>query len=346
MKKTLPVLIVTAFLLMLYPTDLFAMHIAEGFLPGKWSIIWSVVALPFIIISGVSIKKAMAERPKLKIILAMAGAFAFVLSSLKLPSVAGSSSHATGIGLGAILFGPWPMVIIALIVLLFQALLLAHGGLTTLGANLFSMGIAGPFVAYFIYRGLKAMKASNSVAVFFGAALGDLFTYVVTSIQLGLAFPAEAGLMFSIMKFMGIFAVTQIPLAIVEGLLTVVVFNIVLKNAPDEMASLNFEMGKTVSGKRTLVMNIVAVMICVALIFVPFLAYQGEYSGTDDQGMDAITEIDENYEPWFNSIFEPGSDQMEVTLFSLQTAIGAGLLGYFIGNMKKKAKKKNEHTSS
>ncbi len=346
MKKTVPVLIVTAFLLMLYPSDLFAMHIAEGFLPAKWSIIWSIVALPFIIVSGVSIKKAMADHPKLKIILAMAGAFAFVLSSLKLPSVAGSSSHATGIGLGAILFGPWPMVIIGLIVLLFQALLLAHGGLTTLGANLFSMGIAGPFMAYFIYKALKAMKASNSVAVFFGAALGDLFTYVITSIQLGLAFPAEAGLMFSVMKFMSIFAVTQIPLAIMEGLLTVVVFNIVMKNAPEEMAALHFEMGKTVTGKKTLVMNIVAVIICVALVFVPFLAYHGDYTGTDDQGMEAIAEIDENYEPWFTSIFEPSSDQMEVTLFSLQTAIGAGLLGFFIGRIKRKPKQNHDNASS
>ncbi len=184
MKKTMFVLIATLGLMLFYPGELFAMHIAEGFLPAKWSVIWSVLALPFIIISGVSIKKAMKDHPKLKIILAMAGAFAFVLSSLKLPSVAGSSSHATGIGLGAILFGPWPMVIIALIVLLFQALLLAHGGITTLGANLFSMGIAGPIVAYLIYRGLKAIKASDGIAVFFGASLGNLFTYVVTSIQL------------------------------------------------------------------------------------------------------------------------------------------------------------------
>ena len=62
-------------------------------------------------------------------LLAFAGAFIFVLSALKLPSVTGSCSHPTGTGLGAILFGPLPMAVMGCIALLFQALLLAHGGL-------------------------------------------------------------------------------------------------------------------------------------------------------------------------------------------------------------------------
>ena len=62
------------------------------------------------------------------------------------------------------------------------------------------------------------------MSVFLAASLGDLFTYCVTSIQLGLDHPSEVGgIMASIVRFMGVFAVTQIPLAIVEGLLTVVV---------------------------------------------------------------------------------------------------------------------------
>ena len=59
----------------------------------------------------------------------------------------------TGTGLGAILFGPAAMSVLGLIVLLFQAVLLAHGGLTTLGANTFSMAVAGPFVSYFLFSG-------------------------------------------------------------------------------------------------------------------------------------------------------------------------------------------------
>src|SRR3712207_6965420 len=62
----------------------------------------------------------------------------FVLSAVKLPSFTGSSSHPTGTGAGAVLFRPPVMALLGTIVLLFQALLLAHGGLTTLGANAFS----------------------------------------------------------------------------------------------------------------------------------------------------------------------------------------------------------------
>ena len=73
----------------------------------------------------------------MKMLIAVVGAFAFVLSALKIPSVTGSSSHPTGVGLAAILFGPAITSVLGLIVLIFQAILLAHGGITTLGANVF-----------------------------------------------------------------------------------------------------------------------------------------------------------------------------------------------------------------
>ena len=129
-----------------------AMHIMEGYLPLKYCIAWGVVCIPFFLAGFFSLKKTVSEHRKALIILAMCGAYAFVLSALKIPSVTGSSSHPTGTGLGAILFGPSVMSILGAIVLLFQALLLAHGGLTTLGANVFSMAIAGPFISYGIYK--------------------------------------------------------------------------------------------------------------------------------------------------------------------------------------------------
>ena len=76
------------------------------------------------------------------------GRFIFILSSLKLPSVTGSCSHPTGTGLSTISFGPWITAVVCAIVLLFQSLFLAHGGLSVLGANIVSMGIVGPFVGY------------------------------------------------------------------------------------------------------------------------------------------------------------------------------------------------------
>lgn len=209
-----------------------AMHIAEGYLPPAWCAGWGVVCIPFVVAGFRSIKKRVEAVPRAKILLAMCGAFAFVLSALKIPSlVGGSCSHPTGVGLGAVLFGPAATTVLGLIVLLFQALLLAHGGLTTLGANLFSMAIVGPLVAWGVYQLLKKLKVRPAAAVFCAAALGDLLTYVTTALQLGAVY-GRVG------EFMVIFAATQIPLAVAEGLLTVVVFNVLEKYSAGELRAL------------------------------------------------------------------------------------------------------------
>ena len=174
-------------------------------------------------------------------ILALTGAFVFVLSSLKIPSVTGSCSHMTGTGLGAILFGPCITSILGIIVLIFQAVLLAHGGLTTLGANCFSMAIAGPILSYVIYKALKKANVNKKVTVFLAACLGDLFTYCVTSFELAIAYPSEVGgIGASMAKFLGVFATTQVPLAIIEGILTVIIVIGLETYAKDELKSLDF----------------------------------------------------------------------------------------------------------
>lgn len=219
----------------------YAMHIMEGFLPAKYCIAWGIACVPFLAAGFLSIKKTVEAHRKTLLILAMAGAYAFVLSALKIPSVTGSSSHPTGTGLGAILFGPSAMSIIGIIVLLFQAILLAHGGLTTLGANTFSMAIAGPFVAWGVYRLGEKMKWNKHVSVFLAACLGDLFTYCVTSVQLGLAYPSTpGGVTASVGKFLMVFAVTQVPLAIIEGIVTVVVVMGLETYAKPELKELGF----------------------------------------------------------------------------------------------------------
>ncbi|MGA8943813.1 MAG: energy-coupling factor ABC transporter permease [Thermoactinomyces sp.] len=232
----------------LIPQTTYAMHIMEGFLPPGWSIAWGVLTIPFILAGFFSIRKTVGNYPRTKMLLAMAGAFAFVLSALKIPSVTGSCSHPTGVGLGSILFGPTAMSVLGLIVLLFQAILLAHGGLTTLGANTFSMAVAGPLAAFATYKVVKKANGPQWLAVFLAAALGNLTTYVTASVQLALAFPAETGgFMASLMKFSGIFAVTQIPLAISEGILTVLIFNAIAAYSKQELEDLNIITKETMS---------------------------------------------------------------------------------------------------
>lgn len=225
------------------------MHIMEGFLPWQWCLFWYLIALPVVAYGTIQIKKITDKNPESKPLIAVSGAFMFVLSSLKLPSVTGSCSHPTGNGLGAVLFGPAVTSVLAVVTLIFQALLLAHGGLTTLGANTFSMGIVGPFAAWLIYRAFKKAGLSLSIGIFFAAFLGDLLTYVTTATQLSLAFPIPT---FSeaLIKFMIIFAYTQLPLAIAEGLLTVVIFDYIKKLRPDVLEKLNVSITpKAIGGK-------------------------------------------------------------------------------------------------
>ncbi|WP_374712758.1 energy-coupling factor ABC transporter permease [Symbiobacterium terraclitae] len=202
------------------------MHISEGFLPLPHAVAWTAVSLPFVVTSARSLSRTLRERPEQRILLGVSGAFAFVLSALKMPSVTGSSSHPTGVGLGTMLLGPTIMPFIGTVVLLFQALLLAHGGLTTLGANIFSMAVVGPWVVYGTCRLGRALRVPDSASAFGGTVLGVLATYITTSVQLALAFPdAASGVWGALVKFLGIFALTQIPVAAAEGLLTMMVLN-------------------------------------------------------------------------------------------------------------------------
>jgi cobalt/nickel transport system permease protein len=131
------------------------------------------------------------------------------------------------------------MALLGTVVLLFQALLLAHGGLTTLGANAFAFAVVGPWAGYAAYRLTRGVGAGLLPAVFAGVALADLASYVTTSLQLALAFPdAESGLTGALLKFLGIFAVTQIPLALGEGLLGVLLFRVLTVNARPELERL------------------------------------------------------------------------------------------------------------
>ena len=219
------------------------MHIAEGFLPPVHAAAWSAVAAPFVIHGAREIKRTIEKHPESKLLLGGVGAYSFVLSAIKLPSVTGSSSHPTGTGEGAIIFRPPVMALLSTIVLLFQALLLAHGGLTTLGANVVAMGVVGPWVGYGAYRLLSGTPLA--VRVFCAMALADLSTYVMTSTQLALAYP-EGGFVEAWGRFLGIFAVTQVPLAIVEGLVGVLLLNALITWARPELEDLQVVPADTV----------------------------------------------------------------------------------------------------
>ena len=99
-KILLKAAIVFALLFAIAPT-VNAMHIMEGYLPAAYCVAWGIVCLPFLVAGFISLKNKIKTNRRNLTLIAMSGAFIFVISSLKIPSVTGSCSHMTGTGLGA-----------------------------------------------------------------------------------------------------------------------------------------------------------------------------------------------------------------------------------------------------
>lgn len=303
-----------------------AMHIMEGYLPLQWCIFWYVVSLPFLLISFRTIVRLVRNNPRERISLSLNVAFVFILSALKLPSVTGSSSHLTGTTLGTIYSGVMSMPVIGAIVLLFQALLLAHGGISTLGANIFSLAVAGPLVAYLIYTGGQRLGLSHSVSIFLAAMLGCLATYVTTSLQLAVVYPdPEGGIGSSFAKFMGIFSLTQVPLSILEGAMTLAVVRLIDRT---EAGNINQSSTKT-DGRTIVALALGAILALAAPVLSAFVDF-GE--GSDDRAGAMVEHLAPEHDttPFFTA-YEP-SDAAEPWLFVLQVVFGLLLFawGYYM----------------
>jgi len=311
----------------------------EGFLPWYWCLFWFLVSLPFLALGAMKIKRIFAENPIQKLTIALSGAFIFIFSALKIPSVTGSSSHPTGTGLSTVLNGPFVTSVLSFIVLTFQALLIAHGGLTTLGANVFSMGIAGPLMAYAIYKVMQKANLSMAVSVFTAAVVADFFTYVVTSFQLALAYPSDGSVFASFYTFFVVFAVTQIPLAIAEGILIVIFFDFLARTRPETIKDKVRRIEKAPNYRTVYAMGIafIAFMIGIAVILNP----SSGFTGTDDRGGEMISQITGGFTPWMNSLWSPSEIQIYFLLL-IQAALGIGLLLLFLRKTRRSKENRNE----
>lgn len=85
--------------------------------------------------------------------------------------------------------------------------------------------------------------------------------------------------------------------------------------------------------------NLILILMVVLLSFIPlFLVPDAEFGGADGEAETLITVINKDYEPWFDSLIEPASGEIESLLFALQAALGAGVLAYGFGYLKGKSK--------
>ncbi|MCY3024079.1 MAG: energy-coupling factor ABC transporter permease [Planctomycetota bacterium] len=202
----------------LFPSPAYAMHISESILPGPWAGLWFAVSLPFVLWGLRDIQQRSREKPYTKALVGLVGAAVFIVSCMPIPVPwLGTCSHPCGTGLAAILIGPWATVVVASIALLLQALFLAHGGLSTLGANICSMGVAGAFIGYGVFLVARRVGASFFVAAFLAGLLSDWGTYATTSFELASALCGDNSPWQMFLTILVAFAPTQIPLGVAEG---------------------------------------------------------------------------------------------------------------------------------
>jgi len=220
--------------LVLWPMSAHAMHLSEGILPINWAGLWLLVAAPFVYGGLRTIKRRRAEDPRAMTMVAMVGAAIFVISCMPVPIPwIGTCSHPCGTGLGALLIGPGPTVVVASIALLLQAMLLAHGGLTTLGANIVAMGVAGAFCAYGVFRCLRMVQVPIFVAALAAGMISDWATYATTSWELSTALHGTGSLWAMFAAVMAAFMPTQLPLGIAAGIVTALAYRFVLERRPE-----------------------------------------------------------------------------------------------------------------
>jgi cobalt/nickel transport system permease protein len=243
MKRTLvgavPLLVLCA-----CPGTAHAMHITEGILPAPWAGLWYLVAIPFVAWGLRELRVRSQGTGFFKPMVGLVGAAVFVISCMPIPvPVAGTCSHPAGTGLAAILIGPPLTAVVASIALLLQALFLAHGGLTTLGANIVSMGIVGGLTGYGVFHAARRCRLPVWVAVFLAGLLSDWATYAATAFQLAAALHGSGSLAAMFGAIALAFLPTQLPLGILEGIVTAGVYRFIQSRRPSLLECLGVAPG-------------------------------------------------------------------------------------------------------
>lgn len=211
-----------------------AMHISEGLLPFHWAVLWFLIAAPFVAYGLYKLKKLSAADLSFKPLVGLMAAVVFIISCMPIPvPVAGTCSHPCGTGISGILVGPVISVLIAATALLIQALFLAHGGLSTWGANIVSMGVMGSFAGFLTFKTLRSLRINMAVSGFMAGLLADWATYLATSVELASGIRGNMPFLPLLWKILIAFLPTQLPLGILEGAMTAGMLVLLYKKRPD-----------------------------------------------------------------------------------------------------------------
>ncbi len=190
------------------------MHLGEGILPALQALAWSAASAPFVLYSARTLQRDGTRRPLVGVATALT--FAVTLFPIPVPGL-GATSHLCATPFLALLLGPSAMALPVTLSLLVQALLFAHGGLSTLGANVFTLGIAGPWVAWAAARGARRLGLAAPLSTGLACAAGAVTVYGMDALMLGLALRGAQPFGHWVKVALVGFAPVQAPLLVLEG---------------------------------------------------------------------------------------------------------------------------------
>jgi len=310
-KKALAIL---ALLLVAAPAQ--AMHISEGILPLNWALLWLAMAVPCV---GLGIRRMNAlgrDDLAIKPLIGLLAAVVFIVSCLPIPvPTAGTCSHPCGTAIAAILVGPWISILIAGVALLIQALFLAHGGLSTWGADVVAMGVVGSCAGWLAFAGLRRCGAGLGVAAFCAGVVTDWGTYLTTSCILAAGIRGSDPFWPLASKIVVAFVPTQLPLGLLEGAMTAGMVTLLARKRPDLLVKM-----------RVLKTVVVCFFALTLFLLTPSSSLAANWSGVDESVVEKIAKEHgrEAVEPVINT----DRGDLLLFVFLLAGAVGGFAAGY------------------
>jgi cobalt/nickel transport system permease protein len=217
------------------------MHIPDGYLsPQTYIPLFGI----FVLAAAVAVKKVKNEVSARNIpYLGMAAAFSFIVMMFNLPIPGGTTGHAVGSAVIAIIFGPWAAMLAVSVAIIIQALIFGDGGITAIGANCINMAFFMPFTAYYIFKLFNndsARKSRVSFSAFIAGYLSLVMAAILTAIEFGIqpliaSAPDGRALYcpYDLKIAVPAMAIEHMLLfGIVEGIVTAIIVTFFLKNEP------------------------------------------------------------------------------------------------------------------
>ena len=314
------------------------MHIPDNYLSPASCAVLAVAAAPVVGLSITKVKAQLKENKELAPMLGITASLSFLLMMFNVPIPGGTTAHAVGGVLLSILIGPYAASLALTVALLLQALLFGDGGILALGANIFNMAIAMPFVGYAVYHFFRKQN-HETAGVLVGSYVGINVAAFLTAIELGIQPIISTqggeplynpyGLAVTIPAMM----VTHLTIAgAVEVFFTYVIYRFVKQVAPQELYT------PTSVNTTSFVKKIRYVLI--ALVVLSPLGLLAEGTAFGEWSADELAEMMTNvpagiengfsFEALFSDYTIPGTN---IAVGYILSAITALLIFYILGKM-------------